>query len=201
MFLGIDCSGVNASLSLLTANGTEYHQSENTPRQADVIFPMLEKLFSQANIKADQLTAIGVITGPGSFTGIRVGLALAQGLADGLNIPAYGMDAFAAQRGKTENAFTVLESKRAELYVQHGDDEPQMLLADQIIRFTENGNLNIVHNLMPDHPLIKILGEASRINMALIAAQFAKKQFEAGQKSEMLSPYYVREADAKPNPA
>lgn len=199
MFLGIDCSGVTAALSLLAADGTEYHQSENTPRQADVIFPMLEKLLADAGIKTNQITAVGVITGPGSFTGIRVGLSLAQGLADGLDIPAYGLDAFTALRGRTENAFVVLESKRAELYVQHGNDAPQMLLPDAIIRYTENGNLNIIHNLAADHPLTRILGETSKTNMALSAAQFAKKQFDANQISEALSPYYIREADAKPN--
>lgn len=189
MFLGIDCSGVAASLCLLGSDNHEFYQHSDTPRQADVIFSLLEKLFQDAGITQHDLTAIGVITGPGSFTGIRVGLSLAQGLADGLQIPVYGLDGFSALRGKTENALVVLESKRPELYVQHGTDAPQMLLPDEILHYTGNGEMALLHNLIPPHPLASMLRGQTGNTMAMIAARHALQKFQANSLPEPLNPF------------
>lgn len=201
MFLGIDCSGVSANLTLLLPDGCEFHAQSDTPRQADVIFPLLEKLLADADAKTSDLSAIGAITGPGSFTGIRAGLSLAQGLADGLGISAYGLDGFTALRGKTENAMIILESKRAELYVKHNNDAPQMLLPEEILRFSENGNLNIIHNLAEPNPLAVTLRTQGDTNMAAASARHAQKQYQLKVPGEILAPHYIREADAKPSAA
>jgi tRNA threonylcarbamoyladenosine biosynthesis protein TsaB len=190
MFLGVDCSSVTAELALVTADGREFTAREDTPRQADVIFPLLEKLLQDAGITTQDLTAIGAITGPGSFTGIRVGLSLAQGLADGLGIPVYGFDAFTAlSMGKS--AITVLESKRAELYVQY-DGKIEMLLPEQILKMA-NGK-KIIHNT--SH---KVLGTPTKTSMAIAAALHARLGFQQKIPCEILRPFYVREADAKPS--
>jgi len=193
-WFGIDCSGVMAEISLVAPDGREFSVREDTPRQADVIFPMLEEILSDAKITINEITAIGAITGPGSFTGIRVGLAFAQGLADGLDIPAYGLGAFDAIRGeKEEIEIIVLESKRAELYVQH-DGKTEMLLPEQILQLADNDK-SIIHNLTSD----SIFPLASRIShLAAAAARHAKKSFEQTTPGEILAPYYLREADAKP---
>jgi len=200
MFLGIDCSGVIAELALIAPDGKEIILREDTPRQADVIFPMLEKILAGANITTADLTAIGAITGPGSFTGIRVGLALAQGLADGLGIPAYGLDAFTATRGERREArdeIIVLESKRAELYVCH-NHEASMLTLDEIHQLAGTDK-RVFHNLAED---VLISPLASRISsLASAAAHHAQKLLIQNTPGEILAPYYVREADAKPNAA
>lgn len=61
--------------------------------QAERLFPFLEELLSQAGVDWHDLAAICVGTGPGNFTGIRISVAAARGLALGLNIPAIGITA------------------------------------------------------------------------------------------------------------
>lgn len=55
------------------------------------LLPTIEKLLAQAGIAKDDLTAVFVCTGPGLYTGLRVGISTAQGLAYGLRIPALGV--------------------------------------------------------------------------------------------------------------
>lgn len=199
-FLGIDCSGVVAEMALIAPGGREFTLREDTPRQADVIFPMLDSLLSDAGVSLQHITAIGAVTGPGSFTGIRVALSMAQGLADGLGIPAYGLDGFAAlalqdASGKTqESKIFVLESKRDELYVKYQNDV-QMLRPEMILNLT-NSQKTIVHNLGENScflPLVSCL--------SLAAARHARQCHAKKMPGKILAPYYVRDADAKPSAA
>lgn len=64
--------------------------------QAERLLPMLEEILATAGASWGDLTAIGIGTGPGNFTGLRVGVAAARGLALGLGIPAVGVPAFEA---------------------------------------------------------------------------------------------------------
>ncbi len=67
---------------------------------AEALMPMIEAALAEAGIGYPELSRIAVCTGPGSFTGIRVGIAAARGLALGLGIPAIGisrLEAMAAE--------------------------------------------------------------------------------------------------------
>jgi hypothetical protein len=99
------------------------------------------------------------------------------------------LDAFSAlSSGKS--VITVLESKRAELYVQH-DGKIDMLLPEEILKIAFGKK--IIHNTN-----YKILDEPAETHMALAAAYHAQTGFNQKMLGEVLQPYYVREADAKP---
>jgi tRNA threonylcarbamoyl adenosine modification protein YeaZ len=163
----------------------------------DVIFPMLNSLLKRAGIETTQINAIGAVVGPGSFTGIRVGLAMAQGLADGLGIPAYGITGFdALQRdggqGTGEGEILVLESKRDELYVSY-EQIQSMLTPQQILKIL--AGKKILHNLGAGSALAPLQTVPS---LARAAAAFAHDCAAAAKTPEILTPYYLRDADAKP---
>jgi len=81
--------------------------------------PLVQEAMLEASVGFDQLDRIGVTVGPGSFTGLRVGLAFAKGLAAALGIPAVGigsLEALAApERG---DVVAVLDAKRGQVYLQ-----------------------------------------------------------------------------------
>lgn len=60
-------------------------------RHGEQLLPSIGRLLGETNIRRSRLRAIVVGTGPGAFTGLRVGLATAKGLAHGLNIPIIGV--------------------------------------------------------------------------------------------------------------
>ena len=63
------------------------------------------------------LTGIVVGTGPGSFTGTRIGLAVARGLALSLDLPVAGVSTLAALAAGAEGAFPVIDARRGEVFV------------------------------------------------------------------------------------
>ena len=64
--------------------------------QAECLFPTLEELIGEAGLAWQDLDAIGVGVGPGNFTGIRISVSAARGLALSLGIPAIGISTFEA---------------------------------------------------------------------------------------------------------
>lgn len=84
------------------------------------LIPMLDQLLIAADWKLAELDLIGVIRGPGSFTGIRIGIATAQGLAQVLKIPVLGitsLDALAwAGYDREEQTVVILDARKNEWY-------------------------------------------------------------------------------------
>lgn len=90
-------------------------------RHGERMLPLVEELLAEAGWPLQSLDRIGVGVGPGSFTGLRIGVALAQGIALGLNCPVVGVSslqamAFAAPRSDLPTA-AVLDARRNEYFV------------------------------------------------------------------------------------
>lgn len=86
--LAIDTSTEACSVAIQTLNGqiVDATHSQST-HHAQAILPLIEHLLQKANLVLADIQDIAVSIGPGSFTGVRAGIATAQGLAYGLNIP------------------------------------------------------------------------------------------------------------------
>lgn len=81
--------------------------------------PLVQDLMGQAGLGFDQLDRIGVTVGPGSFTGLRVGLAFAKGLSAALDRPAIGIGLLEAlAEGLPGRVAAVLDAKRDQVYLQ-----------------------------------------------------------------------------------
>jgi tRNA threonylcarbamoyladenosine biosynthesis protein TsaB len=80
--LALDTSGPTARVALTDGHGRVLHGDERTSlRHSATLLPLCHDLFTRAGISAEGLGGIACGSGPGSFTGLRVGLAVAKGLA------------------------------------------------------------------------------------------------------------------------
>ena len=90
--LGFDTSAAHCAAALLQGDRVLAQHHEDMARgQAERLFPLLGELLAGAGVEWHQLGVIGCGTGPGNFTGIRISVAAARGLALSLSIPAIGV--------------------------------------------------------------------------------------------------------------
>lgn len=95
--LAFDTSGSWCAVALAAGGRILAHRHEVMDRgQGERLFAVIGAVMDEAGARWADIAAIGVGTGPGNFTGIRIGVAAARGLALGLGVPAIGIDRFAA---------------------------------------------------------------------------------------------------------
>lgn len=127
MILIINTSGNNLEFVL-----NENHKSVVVEKQSVALPIETEKFINECGAKWSDLTAIGVVVGPGSFTGIRLGIAYAKGLAMGLKIPVAGINLFDLYLAQTPDAFVAIESGRGDFFVGAKNLEPQVMEIDEL---------------------------------------------------------------------
>ncbi len=128
IILSIETSTDVCSAALSQNGETIFHRRIDTPRmQSSALAPMIESLLEESGLKAKDCSAVAVSSGPGSYTGLRVGVSLAKGFCFGGGIPLIGvgtLDIIAAQ-GRAyaaENGLDVkfivpmIDARRMEVY-------------------------------------------------------------------------------------
>jgi len=106
MILGIDTSAAQCAVALLGAGPINEADPVVERRamergHAEHLFPMIESALERAGIGYEGIGRIAVCTGPGSFTGVRIGVAAARGIALGRGIPVIGISRFEALAAQT----------------------------------------------------------------------------------------------------
>jgi tRNA threonylcarbamoyladenosine biosynthesis protein TsaB len=126
LVLGIDTANSACAVALVRGSAILSRRREDGTRgQAERLLPMILECLGEAGAVPNQLDRIGVNVGPGAFTGLRVGLAAARGLALAAGRPLVGITAFEAvvhahrADGDPEAVLAVLlESRRDDVYLQ-----------------------------------------------------------------------------------
>jgi tRNA threonylcarbamoyl adenosine modification protein YeaZ len=139
LILAFDTSAAHCAALLLCGDTVLAARHENMAKgQVERLFPLLEELLAEAGKNWSGLSAIGVCTGPGNFTGVRIGVASARGLALSLNIPAVGISMLEALAFDTLGpGLSILDARRDRFFVQAFDDgiasgEPGICTADAL---------------------------------------------------------------------
>ncbi len=143
---------------------------------AEALAPMVQRVLSTAAKKASDIERVAVTKGPGTFTGLRIGLSFARALGLALNIPVIGVDTLSAFRLSTDQSVLALTSGNSGYaFVSRGADIELLPLADVKIEWFVKGTPNL---------------EA-------LADWVAKQPVPTA----MPEPVYLREPDAKPQVA
>ena len=119
-------TATDVATSALVADGEVL--GERTSRAVTVLEDV-DALLRQAGAHTRELEGLAVGIGPGSFTGVRIGLATARGLALALGVPVAGVSTLDALAAGAPGAVPVVDARRGEVFVLQG--EPRVLAPDQ----------------------------------------------------------------------
>ncbi|AXI47735.1 tRNA (adenosine(37)-N6)-threonylcarbamoyltransferase complex dimerization subunit type 1 TsaB [Sulfitobacter sp. SK012] len=188
LVLAFDTSAAHCAAALLLGEQIlGQSQEEMAKGQGERLLALCGELLNTAGKEWADLDAIGVGIGPGNFTGIRIAVSAARGLALGLDIPAVGVNAFDALRFGTEGpCVCTVDARREDVFAQ-GFEIP--ILSDpSLVPFTD----------IPPHdgPLIGARGEAPKHLTAVAIAYLAAQRFHNNPGRP--APLYLRPADAAP---
>ena len=124
--LGFDCAGRGCSAAVLADGAVAASRSNPMERgQAEALLPLIASVLAEAATSLDELDLIAVTVGPGTFTGLRIGLAAARGMAVAAGLPVAGVTTTetvayavpeAERRGRT--LLVAIDGKRADIFVQ-----------------------------------------------------------------------------------
>jgi tRNA threonylcarbamoyladenosine biosynthesis protein TsaB len=119
LILAFDTSAAHCAAALLSGDRLLAHREEPmTIGQAERLLPMLEEVLRDGGAAWGDLSALGVGTGPGNFTGVRIAVAAARGLALGLGIPAIGVTAFETLAWGFDAVLTSRDARLGQVHLQ-----------------------------------------------------------------------------------
>ena len=147
MILAINTSTLQFSLALLKRNGTVAAEQVMFRKKGNFgnLMPAVEHLLSVSDAGPGDLSGIAVAIGPGSFTGLRIGISLAKGLCHALQIPIAGVSSLEALASQIPFAMSpvipVLRSRKEEVFTARfiltNDQQLRRQQEDISIKLTE----------------------------------------------------------------
>lgn len=175
LLLAVDTSGRQGGITLARGVGDQIEVIESASIQGGTfsaeLIPQISDLLARYQLAPRQLQGLVAVTGPGSFTGLRVGLTAVKGLAEVLRIAiatVTSLELLIAASGARKGVMAVLDAGRNEVYagIQNGSHEV-LLSMDEAMALAKSRNLQVV------------AGEAH------IAAKFERAQLVAHRSTEI----------------
>lgn len=119
LILAIDTSTEACSASLLQGQHCALRFEKTANAHTKLLLPMIASLLEETQCSLAEVDALAVTRGPGSFTGVRIGVGMAQGLSFGLNIPVYEISTLAALAyacGAVSRVNVAIDARMQEVY-------------------------------------------------------------------------------------
>lgn len=203
--LGLDTCLSTCSVAVIDGERVLAHASEPMARgHQERLAPMAQEVMRAAGVAFPALERIGVTVGPGSFTGLRVGLAFAKGLASALSAPAVGIGAMEALAADAAGlAFVAIDARRGQIYGQAFEGGRALMAPDAMTVETAAARLaeisqgrpltligsgaGLLAEMVPGAEVVAAEGADARV-VARLAAQ---------RPAARLRPLYLRAPDAK----
>jgi tRNA threonylcarbamoyladenosine biosynthesis protein TsaB len=222
LLLAFDTAGPDCAVALARGGGGEImsvlarHSRRIGRGHADLLMPMIGEALDEAGLTYPDLDRIAVTTGPGSFTGVRVGIAAARGLALALDRPAIGVGTLEAlalplfRQGGSGTAVAVLDARRGEIFARAEDRQTGALVlklrtgTPEDIAVALDGAAGPLRLTGSGAPLLARALETSRTDLEIVSTaespDIADVAFLgiSGEPGHLPVPLYARGADARP---
>jgi tRNA threonylcarbamoyl adenosine modification protein YeaZ len=182
LILGFDTSAAHCAAALLHGDEILVSKLEEMKRgQAERLMVLLEEVLAEGGAAWGDLDAIGVGIGPGNFTGIRIAVSAARGLALGLGVPAVGVTGFEARAGA--GLLPAVPAPRDQVYAALPGEAPRLMPRADAEAAARDAGLSLAR-------------EASPACIAEAIARAAAGRYRT--EAEPPAPLYLRSADAAP---
>jgi tRNA threonylcarbamoyladenosine biosynthesis protein TsaB len=217
--LAFDTAQGALSAAIIDGEKTLAHHFELRNRgHAEELMTVLERVLDKAGLAIADMTALAVTIGPGTFTGLRVGLAAARGIALARALPLVGITTLEAiaepvAAEHDETIVSIFDARRGELYVQCFDATHLAVSAPMIVplddveahlpgsKFVAVGTgAGLLMERLDGSDLICRLSDATPQPDALIVARMAAARIQAHGPDHFRrapEPLYLRAPDAK----
>ena len=217
--LALETTGAHASVAIINEDGKIVEKSSDSVlNHLQHLMPMTQELLSEAGLSIGDMTAIAASQGPGSFTGIRIGVSSARALAQVTGIKTIAvptLKAFAYNMPDFDGLICpVFDARRSQVYAgayRWTDGKIEEIVEgaayalDEFLEKTAEAGLprmffgDGIKAYADKFAEDEIAPEAIRLQMASSAARLAKDMYEDGQAVhyEELKPNYMRKAEAE----
>jgi tRNA threonylcarbamoyladenosine biosynthesis protein TsaB len=196
--LAIDTTGESGSLALFLAGAKDGRVLEEVALDspdgfAHVMFPEIERLLARHHLKITDIEGFAAAAGPGSFTGVRVGLTAAKGLAEatGRQVVAISNLQAVASFGTRALRAPVIDARRGDIFGAVYDADLRLVSPEVVMKLEDflqtlpAGDVEVI-----DHPPKRLAGAIARIAAARFQAGLAQDPAE-------IDANYVRRSDAE----
>ena len=138
--LFLDTSNSNAVVSIIKDNTIlSYVEFQNSKLLSENIFILIDKCFKESNILPNDIDTIFIVNGPGSFTGVRIGVTIAKTMAWTLNkkvIPVSSLECFASTIDNG-NVVSLIDARRNYVFAGIYDSDLNVIQTDKYIKIDE----------------------------------------------------------------
>jgi tRNA threonylcarbamoyladenosine biosynthesis protein TsaB len=219
--LAVDTATESCSVAVVNDNLILSEINLN-PRQTHSkhLMPAIDRSLAMANRKVSDLQGLAVTRGPGSFTGLRIGISTVKGLAVALNLPLVGvstLDALAMQAAAPDFLVCpVLDARKKEVYCatyrlrggQIKQTGPERVMSPQRLSQTIDepsiwvgSGATLYRDLLlaPEKPQRFLAPQSQHLIRAATVAQLAIPALRSGQTMDVatLEPVYIRQSEAQ----
>lgn len=216
--LAFDVSNNNCSVAISAGQEILAYEEDLRPSmQAEILILLIERALQSINYDYQDIDYLALTNGPGSFTGIRIGLATAEGIListniQGLAISNFEMSYYRLQRQVKyfDKAVILLNAYRNQLYYQEFDpesnkgkyglidiDKVSNLFRDKKKKIVCTGSgMSEIYDQIEKNTNITILPRFARINATQVC-KYADEKINNGEVNQGIGPLYIRPTDAK----
>jgi len=205
LILAVDTTGEHGSLALARGGELLEQVALHAPAGfSQILFGELERLLARHGVKTAEMDCFAAASGPGSFTGVRVGLACVKGLAEAVGRPAVAVSNLEvlARCGTAPLRGAVIDARRGEIYGAVYDCEGRLVSPEVVARLDPwlaalPPGVSEFVSAMPLPAVSRVIPAPAAL--AAVIAEIARARLLRGEASDpaALDANYVRRSDAE----
>lgn len=221
--LGIDTSTMAASVAVIEDNQLVCEYTINTKKtHSQKLMPMIENMLKESDLNINDIDLIGICVGPGSFTGLRIGMATAKAIAHVNNIPIVGvtsLEMLAANMNLCDKKIcSILDAQRNQVYTAKFEyignrlvqiNDTDVLEIDKLINEISSSEDDYIligeavykyEEKLKDIENISIPSPSHNVTKASSLCSIALEKYNQGENIEScytVNPMYIRKSQAE----